>query len=157
SQPAAVAEIRPVDPLFAGKVRTPQAKLICIALSLVVLLGVFGPIGLGLLGGWIAFPDQPPAGGVSLGMKALGGTIIAIGVAWFLANLVLALGSPGYFSRRYLLGRLRREFAQRPHHLVAPDDLSADFVELVPRENWGKLKLDDASDIGLLRIAPEGG
>jgi len=29
------------------------------------------------------------------------------------------------------------------------------FVQVIPRANWGKLKLDDASDLGFLRVDPQ--
>ncbi len=148
----AFADIRPVEPAYAGKVLTTKTKLIGNAFALLLILGVFGPIGLGFLGGALGFPDHPPAGGVSPGMKLLGEVIIGVGVAWFVANGVLLFTVPDYFSTRFLLGVIKREFARRPNHLVSPNDPEAHFVQIIPRANWGKIKLEDASDVGFMKV-----
>src|SRR5207248_9419848 len=46
---------------------------------------------------------------------------------------------------------------QRPSALVQPDDPDAVYVGIVPRENWGRVMLDTATDNGLLKIDPRRG
>ena len=60
--PGAVAEIKPAEPEYAGRVLTTKTGLICTGFALIGLVGVFLPIGLGFLGGYLAFLDHPPAG-----------------------------------------------------------------------------------------------
>jgi len=151
------ADITPVDTAYRGRVLTTKTKLIGNAFMLLLILGVFGPIGLCLLGGAIGFPDHPPVGGVSPETKLLGEFIIGLGIAWFVANGIMLFTAPDYFSTRYLRGVIRREFGRRPQHLVSPSDPKSHFVQVVPRANWGKIKLDDASDVGFMRIDEKNG
>jgi len=39
---------------------------------------------------------------------------------------------------------------------MSPDDPSAVFVEWVPRENWGQLKLETAADFGFIKVDQQG-
>jgi len=55
-------------------------------------------------------------------------------------------------ANRMLKQKLKRELANRPSPLVDPNDPSALFVEIVPKANWGRTMLDNASDIGLLIV-----
>jgi hypothetical protein len=151
------ADITPVDPAYRGRVLTTKTKLIGNALALLLILGVFGPIALCFLGGAVGFPDHPPVGGVSPETKLLGEFIIGLGIGWFAANGIMLFTAPDYFSTRYLRGVIRREFGRRQQHLVNPGDPEAQFVQVVPRANWGKMKLDDASDVGFMRIDEKDG
>lgn len=155
--PMAMAEIKPVDPVFAGKVLTTKTALIGTGFTMLSLLTVFGSIGLAFLGGSLAFPNHPSAAGVLSAMKLSGEIIIGLGVALFFGNLVMILTAPDYFATRYISRLVRREFARRPNHLVDPKDPTARLVQIIPRANWGKLKLEDAGDIGFLRVDKERG
>jgi hypothetical protein len=152
TRPVAIADIRPVDPLFAGRVLTTRAKLVGTLLMFLMVVGVFGPVGLAGLGAWLGFPDHPPEGGVSTTARFFGGVLIAVAAFVFLADMVMLFTAPDFFRYRYLLRRIRREFSRRPNHLVSPGDPEAHFVEIVPRANWGSLKLEVASDLGFLRV-----
>ncbi|MDB6108666.1 MAG: hypothetical protein JWR69_416 [Pedosphaera sp.] len=146
------ADIWPVDPLYAGKVLTTKTKLIAVGFMLGLVLTIFGSIGLGFLGGYFAFPDHLPAGGVSPALKLLGEALIGIAILLAVADLILILTAPDFFATRHLLRLIKREFARRPERLVNPGDSEVHFVQIIPRANWGKLKLDDASDVGFLRL-----
>lgn len=47
---------------------------------------------------------------------------------------------------------IRRAIAKRDHAVVAHDDPEAIYVKWTPREQWHEVMLDDAKDVGLLRI-----
>ncbi len=47
---------------------------------------------------------------------------------------------------------IRRAIAQRDHAVVAQDDPEVIFVKWTPREQWHEVMLDDAKDVGVLRI-----
>jgi hypothetical protein len=52
--------------------------------------------------------------------------------------------------RRWLAAAIR----QRPGALVEPDDPDAVYVGVVPRQNWGRLMLENCQDVGLLKTDP---
>jgi hypothetical protein len=153
----AMADVRPVDPQFAGKVLTKKNALIGTAIALIGLVAVFGSIGIGALGGFLAFPDHPPVDGVSPAMKVLGITLIALAGLIFVANAVMMFTIPSFFATRFLRRVTLREFSRRPAHLVNPADPLAVYVQVIPRATWGKMKLIDASDIGFLRVDTQKG
>jgi hypothetical protein len=51
----------------------------------------------------------------------------------------------------------RRRIDQRPEIAVSPDDSEAHFVKLVPRANWSVMMIEDATEIGYLKIDTETG
>jgi hypothetical protein len=157
AQQLVFADIKPVDPLFAGKVLTTRTKLIGSGLVIVTALGWFVFVLLALFGGLKAFPAQPPAGGVSAGTRLFGEFLLGLGTIGGISGFVMMLTYPGYFATRYVRGVIMREFGRRPHPLVKSDDPGAKLIDIVPRANWGKIKLDDASDIGFLRVDREHG
>ncbi|MDB6065479.1 MAG: hypothetical protein JWR26_1687 [Pedosphaera sp.] len=151
------ADIKPVDPLFAGKVLTTKTKLIGSGLVIAILVGCIAFIAMAVVGAMTAFPDHPPVGGVSTLAKVFGEVLIGLGSIGGMWAFVLALTRPDYFATRYVRGVTMHQFARRPHPLVKPDDAGVLFVQIIPRANWGKVKLDDASDIGFLRVDREHG
>jgi hypothetical protein len=80
-----------------------------------------------------------------IGCSGLGGLMAAIGFTWFARNPVLL---PGWF----MLTKARRLVRDRPDRVVDPDEPDVLFVEVVPRENWKKLKLETATDVGFLTV-----
>ena len=113
---------------------------------------IFASIGLAAWGGMTAFPDKDSPQTVSPEKKALGIALMSVGLALFAGTAVFFFVNPSYFGNRYLLKVARREFARRPGCLVDPNDPEALFVEIVPKLNWGKQMLENASDTGFLRL-----
>jgi hypothetical protein len=150
--PAAGASITPVEPEYAGRVMTRKTKLIGNAFTLIALVLLFGGLGLMAWGGTSAFPDKERADEVSPARKSFGLVLLGAGGAVFLGALGLALVEPSFFGNRYLMALLRREISSRSVRLVEPDDSEALFVEVVPKMNWGKFQLDNAADVGFLRV-----
>jgi hypothetical protein len=153
TQPAATASITPVEPEYAGRVLTRKTKLKISAFSLLALVMMFGGFGLMAWGGPTAFPDKKRGRkDVSGAENALAMASLGVGGLLGLAALATILFDASFFGNRYLQGLLKRELSSRPTRLVDPDDPEALFVEVVPKANWGKIKLDNASDVGLLRV-----
>jgi hypothetical protein len=152
-----MAEVRPVDPEFAGKVLTKKNALIGTGIALLGLVAVFASIGLAALGAYFAFPQPPPADGVSAVSRIAGVTLLVLAGMMFLGNAVMVFTAPSYFAVRFLRRVIFREFSRRPAHLVNPSDPSAILVQVIPRAHWGKMKLVDASDIGFLRVDAQKG
>lgn len=64
----------------------------------------------------------------------------------------LMMRDVGWLSRRALIGRARAAISMRADALVRPEDPDAVFVQVVPRERWGKLMLETASDVGFVKL-----
>lgn len=67
-------------------------------------------------------------------------------------SLVIAFIDPSFLGNRYVRKVLRRELERRTSLMVDLNDPDALFVEYVPKINWGKLMLDNASDAGPLVV-----
>jgi hypothetical protein len=122
------------------------------AMSLLILAGFFGGIGLALGGIFLAFPDHPPVAGVSPQAKMFGLALIIFGGIWLLISMGIALVNPSYFGTRFFRKLHRRELDRRTSLMVDANDPDARFVEIVPKTNWGKIMLENASDLGLLVV-----
>lgn len=146
------AEITPLTDDHAGKVLTRKNILIMSAISLLVLAGFFAGMGLMLGGIFLAFPDHPPIDGVSPTEKTCGLALIVFGGIWFLFSIGIALVNPSYFGTRFFRKLHRNELARRIALMVDANDPEALFVEIVPKLNWGKVMLENASDLGLLVV-----
>ena len=157
SKSAHSVETKTLPPEFSGRVLSRRNILIGNALSISILLGCFGGIGLAVLGGVTAFPDHPPAEGVSPGIKTLGIALLAIGIPLFVTFAFLGVMNVGFFSNRWLRDLARRELKRRPANLVNPDAPEARFVEVVPKLNWGKMMLETATDVGFLALDKQRG
>ena len=146
------AEITPLTQDYAGKILSRKTALVGNAFSLLTFLGLVGGLGLLIWGLVTAFPDHPPAGGVSPEDVKFGVTLIFLGGTWFCISLAFGLIDPSYLGNRYLRNLVRREFSRRSSLMVELNDPEAVFVEVVPKTNWGKMMLDNASDVGLLLV-----
>jgi hypothetical protein len=139
--PAAAIEDLPPD----GAARVLNRRLITallvlglVPLELALLLGVGLAVAVGLY--W-----SDLGGGVKLGAAifALAGL-----VAGFKLSVRYGDGLVAQVQQRLLAAAIR----QRPGALVGPDDSGAVYVGVVPRKNWGRLMMETAEDIGLLKI-----
>ena len=148
----AYAEITPLSGDYAGKIMTRKTSLTASMFSALIAAGLFGGLILALGGLFIGFPDHPPAGGVSLREKIVGGVMVGVGFACFLVSVGISLVNPGFLANRYLRKLFLSELARRTSVAVDANDPDALFVEIVPKLNWGRMMLENASDIGLLVV-----
>jgi len=151
-RPAAVADVRAVVPDYAGRVLTRRTGLVSAAIAFGTLLAMFGGLGLMVWGGTMAFPDKHSPRNVSPVEKVVGTTLLGLGGLAFLGISLTFFIDPSWLSNRYLRNVVRKEFSRRPAHLVDPNHPEATFVEVVPKLNWGKVKLESASDVGFLLL-----
>ncbi|MHC4234377.1 MAG: hypothetical protein ACYSUQ_04610 [Planctomycetota bacterium] len=92
------------------------------------------------------FPGVPAA--IRWSVLVAGGVGLVLAAIWvFRHNTCM--------RDRYVLRRTRHAVERRPEVWVAPDDPEAYFVEIVPRENWAKLKAETATDFGFLKCDAE--
>lgn len=137
----AVARIEPVRGPHVGHALTRGAILLGNALAIACLVAFFGAIGLAAWGA-SRLQSAPPAGVAMLATAVLVGAVAGF----------MGIRNPSLLGNRYLLARTRGELSQRPDRIVKEREADAEFVEVVPRANWGKMMLETATDIGLLRL-----
>jgi hypothetical protein len=149
-----VADIKPVEPDYAGKVLTKRNAAVATALIFAGLLSLFGGLGIMLWGGMTAFPDKNSPQDVPPAKKAAGIALLTLGGLTFAGTALFFLINPTYLGNRFILRKVREEFSRRPKCLVDPNDPDALFVEIVPKLNWGRMTLETASDLGFLKLDP---
>ncbi len=139
--PAAAIEDLPPD--GADKVLNRRANTALLVVALAPLeLALLVALGLGTLV-VLHWSD--------LGAGAKAGAVAAIPAALVAGFVLTARYGDGLVARihqRLLAGAVR----QRPSAIVQPDDPDAVYVSVIPRENWGRLMLEMAADVGLLKI-----
>ena len=141
--PAAVIEDLPPD--GAGTVLKGRvvASFLVVALAPLVLALLIAA-GLGVAVG-LHWSDLGGAAKLGAAVAALAGLV---------TGCVLSVRYGDGLVARLQQRRLAAAVRQRPGALVHPDDPDAVYVGVVPRKNWGRLMLETAEDIGLLRIDP---
>jgi hypothetical protein len=143
-----VAKITPLDPEHNGKVFTRKMMWIGNAFAFVGFVGFLG--GLLLLGWGASMLEQP--GHSAAGPNAAGIALCAVGGLLVLIAVAGVFFDSSFGGNRHLRKAFKAELGRRTGLLVTPDDPDALFVEIVPKLNWGKTMLDNASDIGLLLV-----
>jgi hypothetical protein len=146
--PGEFAEVTPLGSDHAGKVLTKKMILIGNALGVCVLVAFIG--GLGLLAWGASILDR-----VDKGMsdaKPAGIALCVIGGASVLSALIGMLFDSSFGGNRILRKAFKAELARRSGVLVDANDPDAIFVEIVPKLTWGKMMLENASDVGLLVV-----
>jgi len=82
---------------------------------------------------------------VLIGLGVLSGVSVIGGLVW--------MGMFADFLPTWHYHRVaRRVVAERAESLVHPDDPAAEFVQVVPRKNWGRVMLENADDVGFLLL-----
>jgi hypothetical protein len=145
--PRTSAAIEPLPAHDQGQILNGWSITLGNILGISILLFFVGGIavaslGIGWAGGAMKSPVPLPA---SL-------AIAIVSVLVVIACAVVGLRNPSYFGNRYLRARAARVLRRRPHRLVDPDDRDAFFVDIVPRKNWYRLMLENAEDIGFVKI-----
>jgi hypothetical protein len=78
--------------------------------------------------------------------------VIVGGVLSLVASLAWLALYADYLPARYLHAQACRIIAQRPDPYVLPDDPGAFFVQMIPRKNWGRIMLENAEEVGFMRL-----
>jgi hypothetical protein len=144
--PTASARVEALDERQAGQIRTPARRNLGMAIELIPLLVPLGAV-VGLIG-YVVYrlvAARGPFSGLDLAV-GLGGVVLAIGGLWFAGRYGAVV--PARFLRR----AARSVVELRPEAPFNPGDPDVDFVSVVPRANWGKLMLSQASDVGFLKV-----
>jgi len=144
-----LASISPLNSEHYAKVLTRKRILLGNLFCIAGLLGFIGGLGLLAWGASILERDEilsPHKAG------ALGIVLCVIGGLSLITALAGMLFDSTFGGNRLLKKSFKEELARRTSLLVDPDDPAALFVEVVPKSNWGKMVLENATDIGLLLV-----
>lgn len=148
SDSGALAEIVPLPAEHCGKVLTRAMMWKGNLRSAIGLVGLF--VGLGLLAwGATRLEDAEKA---HAGRDSFGVGLCVVGGASVLFVLAGIFVDSSFGANRMLRKAFLAEVGRRTDLVVDPADPAARFVEIVPKLNWGKVMLDNASDIGLLKV-----
>ncbi len=144
------AEITPLPPEHCGKVLTRAMMVKGNVYSAIGLVSMF--TGFGLLA-WGATRLES-AEKAHAGTDALGVGLCVAGGAAVLFTFGGMFVDSSFGGNRMLRKAFYAEISRRQDVIVDPNDPAARFVEIVPKLNWNKVMLDNASDIGLLVADP---
>jgi hypothetical protein len=136
----------PLTSEHSNKVLTRQMILLGNAMAIVVLVGFIG--GLALLA-WGASILEAVEKGTSEN-KAGGIALCVLGGVGALVAVMCILFDSSAGANRILRNRFNAELKRRSGLFVDPNDPDGFFVEIVPKLNWGKVVLENASDVGLM-------
>src|SRR5262249_4550790 len=150
--PMNTADIQPVPEPYGGKILTWKTLLIGNLLTLLpLLLFVAGMVRAGMAAfEWLEDAQRPrakPVGQVISSLVLIGLGLLSAGLAAY-----MVFRNTTKIANWYLKRKVRKAFRWRPDCNVDPDDPEATFVEVVPRQNWGKLMLETATDVGFLLV-----
>jgi hypothetical protein len=139
-----LARITPVEPEDAGTVLTRRNAIIQTVIGVVTIFGGFG-LAFGPAGVLFSLDPKPPD------------WVFGVGVGWMFLCLILdliwILSYPTYFTSLFMLRKTRNALEFRANPAVDLHNPELVFVDIVPRINWGKQMLENATDIGFLEMS----
>ena len=151
--PATLASIAEVPPPPGGRVLTGGAIAIGNVVGLTGLALFLGSAALGVWGLW-RMGKELDAGRADSPEAIVGYVAIGVGAVTGIFTAYSALRNPSLFGNRYLRRRAGAKLGARPDRVVDPTHPAAEFVEVVPRANWGATMLETATDVGFLLLDP---
>lgn len=142
STATAVAQVTPIPEPYRHRVRTKNYALIVNLLGGIELLGMACGIGLLWYGGTMLSKGAGVWGGAPL---ALG--VILLGSAYYVSQWCQAVR-----ENRWIHRRLRQELATRPNVELNLEDPRLQYVAIIPRDSFVKVKWTMSSDLALMLV-----
>ena len=101
-------------------------------------------------------PGSCPAGVISMLDHEPPDWVSGTALVWMFGCMFLNLGWLLFFAHyptsRFMLRQTRHAFELRPNPAVNMNDPDLFFVDIIPRINWGKQMMENATDIGFLQL-----
>jgi hypothetical protein len=129
----------------AGTAMSGSAVAVGFVRTLSPLLAGLAAAVAGGVAAFLTFDEFGRAGAAAVGAFGL----VALGV-----GLALTVQWEAGLGNRYLAGRVAAAVRRRAEPVVDPDDPAAVYVQVIPRANWGRVMVENASDSGLLKLDP---
>lgn len=146
--PTATARVETLDEQQVGQIQTPSRRKLAMAMEIVPLLVPLSAL-LGLVG-LVAYRLLVTRGLVPVVDLAAGGG----GLALLVGGLWIAGRYGSLAPALFMRAAARSVIELRPDALLNPRDPDAVFVSVVPRANWGKVMLNQSTDVGFLKVDP---
>jgi hypothetical protein len=152
--PVETVEIEPIPPHEARRVLTRFNITVLTLLTLSILLLFYA----GIIGFIVGIDNlSPQLSGRFAGPSSLRFWLIFAAASAFVAvfSVTAIRRNMSVIGNRYLRFVSRRSIARRRQKWVDPGNtrgLPTHFVQAVPRQNWGTLKLETARDVGFLQV-----
>jgi hypothetical protein len=138
-----VARVEAVEPSDAGTILTRKNAIIQTIIGVVSVFSGFA-LAFAPAGVLSSLDPQPPD------------WVYGIAVGWLFGCMLLNLGWILFFARyptsQFMLRQTRHAFELRPNPAVDMNDQDLFFVDIIPRINWGKQMMENATDIGFLQL-----
>lgn len=153
----ALVEVQPLMPTESHTILTKASKTIGNLLSLLILLVFYGALA-GAFGSlyWSGVSNALHTHRVeNPGQLVIGLLAAAASLALLVFTGYVGLKNSGVMGNRYFRHLALKAIAQRCIKWVDPErtnGMPTYFVQLVPRQNWGKLMWETATDTGFLQI-----
>jgi hypothetical protein len=137
-----LATVEAVPSPYGGRVLTRGHIIIGAVIALAPLLGLVGGIGMFAVA---AMSEE----GLSETAKII---FLVAGFAMLISTAVYFSYFGDFLPSLYLMGICRKEFDGRVDCWFDHRDVDAIAIQVVPRQNWSRLMLENASDVGYLKI-----
>jgi len=145
-RPQQTADIQDIPPPFGGTVMTK---------GFILWINVLGGMPFVFVGfGLLCFYGVAHWMDTSIPLSVVSGML---GLALLIVGAIQALRFAQYAESRYGLRKILDAIRERPDPIVKADEAGALMVGITPRENWQKVKLEVAGDMGLMQISDADG
>lgn len=150
-KPSMYIDVQLVDPSSTRRILTKFNTFIGYLIMLPVLAVQLVGIGLMVSVFPTVFPD-PQGSHPFWNLPPPEATkVLAGGLVLTLAVSIYGLMYPGLLSRLYIYSVAKSVIRSRRDAIVEPDGESL-FVDVIPRSNWNRMMLENASDVGFLIV-----
>ena len=150
-KPRDIVDVRKIEPEYAGRILTKSNIAMVYLLAFPVLF--LQLLGMGMMAAVFVtvFPDNAGSHPFIDLPKPQADLVFAAGAALTVIFSVYGLMFPSLLSGSYLLSVAKRQVERRRDAIVHPGPDSV-YVDIIPRRNWNRLMLENATDIGFLTV-----
>jgi hypothetical protein len=113
--------------------------------DVIPLIYFLGGVGLVALGAWLGSKQQVVPCVL----------LVIIGIAGFVWGCYTSQLCLCIYGNRWAAGRLRNELAKRPNLVVDLNDAELQYISIIPREAFSKIRWTMSSDLLLMKIDPK--
>ncbi|HEU5397561.1 MAG TPA: DUF3592 domain-containing protein [Verrucomicrobiae bacterium] len=150
-RPTTTAEVRVIEPEFAGRVMSKRGLVIGVLISVIPNVIQLAGVGFAVAMFTILYPDKNDPQPFWDLPKPEAHLILGISIAVVVVASLWGLVFPGALRNRYFRAVIKGEIRRRRDAIVEPG-AGSQFVEIVPRENWNRTMWRTEKDMGFLVV-----